>query len=154
MYLKRLIESKDLNLGCGNRKANDYCLNVDCRKTPITDLVWDLRFRPWPFPRNKFENVYAFDILEHFVYVLPVMDELWRVTKPGGFLHIRTTYFNTENSYRDPTHFHYFTTESFDYWDPSTDTGSKYPYSKRKWRVVEKKRDGQELLFLLQKVVM
>ena len=151
--LRRLSQCINLNLGCGIRSANKKAFNVDSRKTSITDLVFDLSRKHWPFKSNRFDNVYAFDILEHFVYVLPVMDEIWRVTKPGGFLHIRTTYFNTEQSYRDPTHLHYFTLESFDYWDPDTTSGRRYPYSKHKWKVLKKGVDGQETVFLLRKII-
>jgi 2-polyprenyl-3-methyl-5-hydroxy-6-metoxy-1,4-benzoquinol methylase len=143
----------NLNLGCGELARPD-CLNVDIRKTSITDVQWDISVLPWPWGGDEqFDEVWALDIIEHMLWVIPVMDEIWRVMKPEGRLHIRTTNYLTANSYRDPTHFHYFTHESFDFWDPRTELGVRYPYTERKFWVLERREDGEELVFELQKKV-
>lgn len=143
----------NLNIGCGEKKI-DGCLNVDFRKTRITDIVHDIKNIPWPFNDEEFENIYAIDIIEHMLYVVPIIDECWRVVKPGGHLYIRTTFFNTEQSYRDPTHFHYFTLESFDYTDPSTLYGHNYGwYTDKKWKILDRNIDGQESVFDLKKII-
>jgi len=143
----------NLNLGCGNRQQPDS-YNVDIRKTDITDFIWDLENTPWPFAQDEqFENIYAIDIVEHILRVLPFMDECWRIMKPDGLLNIRTTFYLSPNSYRDPTHFHFFTWESFDYWDPRTQCGKDYEYSDKKFWILERNIDGEELVFMLQKKV-
>jgi hypothetical protein len=97
-------------------------------------------------------GIVASDIIEHMIWVIPFVDECWRIIKPGGHLFIRTTYFMLEQAYKDPTHFHFFTLESFDFFDPETDTGMKYDwYTDKKWKVVNKGVSGQELVFDLQK---
>ena len=126
-------------------------IGVDFRKTDATDRVVDLSVYPWPFEDAQFENIIAKDIIEHMLWVIPFMDECWRIVKLKGHIYIRTTYFNTEQSYRDPTHFHFFTLESFDYFDPETNTGEQYPYSEKKWTVKRKALDGQESVFDLEK---
>lgn len=148
----------NINLGCGERripgKAGKDCVNVDFRETSITDVVHDLSVFPWPFEKQQFDNAYAIDIIEHMVHVVPFLDEAWKILKTGGRLHIRTTYFETEQSYRDPTHHHFFTLESFDFFDPTTPTGKKYHwYTNRKWRVINRALDGQEAVFELEKVL-
>ncbi len=141
----------NVNLGCGNMRLTD-CINVDFRDTESADTVHDLTVFPWPFEDEQFGNAIASDIIEHILYVVPFLDECWRIIKPGGQLFIRTTNFQTEQSYRDPTHLHYFTLKSFDFFDPDTSTGEKYPqYSDRKWQVKRKAIDGQELVFNLIK---
>lgn len=141
----------NVNLGCGNKKLKD-CIGVDFRKTEAVDILHDLRIYPWPFEDEQFENIMAKDIIEHMVEVIPFIDECWRISKPDGHLYIRTTYFMSEQSYRDPTHYHYFTLESFDYFDPDTILGVQYGwYSNRKWKVCRRARDGQETIFVLQK---
>ena len=141
----------NVNLGCGNVKLAD-CINVDYRDTEETDIIHDLTVAPWPFADAQFENAIAKDVIEHILYVVPFLDECWRIIKPGGQLFIRTSYFYAEQAYQDPTHLHYFTLDSFDYFDPDTLSGEKYPYySKSKWRVKRKAIDGQELVVNLIK---
>ena len=112
----------------------------------------DLTQYPWPFEDYQFNNAIAKDIIEHVLFVVPFIDECWRIIKPTGHLYIRTSYFMSEQSYKDPTHLHYFTLESFDFFDPDTATGAAYPwYTQRKWTVVRRAIDGQELIFDLQK---
>jgi len=148
----------NINLGCGEKKLNgeagEQCINVDFRKTAIADVVHDLTVFPWPFPSEEFDAAYAIDIIEHMVHVIPFVDETWRILKPGGKLYIRTTYFETEQSYSDPTHHHFFTLSSFDFFDPTTPIGMKYHwYTERKWLVVNKALHGEETIFEMEKVI-
>jgi SAM-dependent methyltransferase len=125
---------------------------VDMRKTDAVDVQHDLSVYPWPFEDEQFENGLAQDIIEHMLHVIPFMDECWRIIKPGGKLLIRTTYFESEQSYKDPTHFHFFTLDSFDFFDPETDTGKAYLwYTDKKWKVDRRAIDGQEAIFHLTK---
>ncbi len=141
----------NINLGCGNLKAEGE-FGVDSRKTEAVDLIHDLSEYPWPFKDEQFENATAKDIIEHILHVVPFVDECWRIIKPAGNLYIRTSYFMKEQAYTDPTHLHYFALDSFDFFDPSTPLGSNYGwYTDKKWTVVSKAVDGQELIFTLQK---
>ena len=144
----------NVNLGCGEKAVNG-CINVDFRQTAIVDAIHDLTVFPWPFDDRQFETAYAYDIIEHMLFVVPFVDEVWRILQPGGRLYIRTSYFETEQSYMDPTHFHYFTLQSFDFFDPSTEIGRRYHwYTGRKWRVIDRCVEGQEAEFELQKEVL
>ena len=58
----------------------------------------------------------------------------------------------SEQSYRDPTHFHYFTIDSFDYFDPQTELGREYDYSEKKWLILNKATNGNELMFGMEKI--
>jgi len=141
----------NINLGCGNKREADS-LGVDFRKTDTADVVHDLSTYPWPFKDCQFDNAYATDIIEHMLYVVPFVDECWRITKPGGHLFIRTTYFRTEQSYTDPTHLHYFTLDSFNFFDPDTDIGKKHShYTDKKWKILRSGTSGQEVVFELKK---
>jgi predicted SAM-dependent methyltransferase len=141
----------NLNLGCGElQQPNSF--NVDIRRTSITDEVLDLTQYPWPFDDEQFDNIFAIDIIEHILYVIPFMDECWRVVKPSGIMQARVPWWKSEQSYRDITHLHYFTMESFDYFDPWTEVGKQYPYSEKKWRILDRRLDVNEIMFNLQKV--
>lgn len=146
------MKYRNLNMGCGELSQPD-CLNADIRKTSIVETIVDFDRFPYPFKDGSFDNVYAVDIIEHLDDVIKVMEEIHRILKSNGKVFIRTTYWKMEQSFRDPTHRHFFTLESFDYFDPSTSTGQKYNfYSDRKFKILNKYIDGQETMFELIKV--
>lgn len=146
------MKYKNLNLGCGMLEFPD-CLNVDIRKTPIVHQVWDLEQMPWPFEDEQFAKVYAYDIIEHLTDVIKAMEEIHRILKSRGWVIIRTTSWKTEQSFRDPTHKHFFTLESFDYFDRSTQVGKDYGfYSEKKFKILHRYEDGQELMFEMRKI--
>jgi SAM-dependent methyltransferase len=141
----------NINIGCGDKRL-DNAIGVDFRQTDATDVVHDLRQYPWPFEDQQFDNAIARDIVEHMIEVVPFFDECWRILKSDGMLYVRTTYFMSEQAYRDPTHYHFFTLESFDYFDPDTTIGKLYGwYTDKKWKIIRRAIDGQETIFQLQK---
>lgn len=145
----------DINIACGSREIKGKeCVNMDIRKTELTDVIHDVHEFPWPFKDEEFGDAYALDIVEHIcpLKIVRFIDEIWRIVKPGGKLYIRTNYFQKEQAYRDPTHCHYFTLDSFDFWDPSTPTGTKYPYSDLKWKIISRQFDGDEILIHMEKM--
>ncbi len=96
-----------LNLGCGRQPRPD-AVNVDLVPGEHTDVVHDLDCLPWPFPDNAFTEVLAFDVLEHLDRLVPVMEEIHRVTAPGGLVRITVPHFSSANAFTDITHRHYF----------------------------------------------
>jgi SAM-dependent methyltransferase len=151
----KVLEGKTiLHMGCGETRVEN-AVNVDYIKTDATDVVFNLETVPWDWaPDEFFEHIEAVDIIEHFVHVIPVINEMYRVLKPGGTIHIHTTHWQTPNSFTDPSHFHYFTEHSFDYWDPATFMGGKYGWYRANSGVMKVQhafRHGQELDVLLYK---
>jgi SAM-dependent methyltransferase len=96
-----------LNLGCGERTRPD-ALNVDCVGGSGADVVADLDRLPWPFENDRFDEVLAFDVLEHLDRLVPVMEEIHRVSRPGAVIRITVPHFSSSNAFTDPTHRHYF----------------------------------------------
>jgi SAM-dependent methyltransferase len=140
-----------LNIGCGGNPSK-YETNVDIREIPGT-IRWDLNITPWPFQDGMFEAVKALDIIEHLRDVIPAMEEIHRVLKVGGTVTIRTCLWDTRVAFTDPTHLHFFNEESFDYFCPETFWGQKYPwYSKGKFKKISCRRDGEQLLVVLEKI--
>ena len=103
-----------LDVGCGETKAPG-AIGVDVRLSPGVDVVADLEPRPWPFRDNVFDEVILNDILEHLDDVPRAMQEAHRVGKPGGRVKILTPHFSHPDAFRDPTHKHYFTYQTIDY---------------------------------------
>jgi SAM-dependent methyltransferase len=125
---------KGLNLGCGERHLAD-CINVDAVDAVKPDLVWDLDQRPYPLPRDHFDHVYAFDVIEHLTSVRDFLEEVHAVLAPGGVAEITTPHYSCSNSFVDPTHRHHLSYFSFDYFT------SGHPlsfYSGARFEVVER----------------
>jgi SAM-dependent methyltransferase len=152
-----------LELGAGLNPRfieNGEVIHLDKFKLPDIEIVLDLNrlsslfgSMKLPFKDSCFNEVWAYDILEHIIDVIPVIDEIHRVLKPGGLLKIHTSNYKFPNAFRDPSHYHFFTLESFDYWDPTTPIGQKYGfYSSNRFKIIERKLDGQELYFCLRKL--
>ena len=103
-----------LNLGCG-RKHVAGAVNVDCTARSEPDVVHDLDVVPWPFGDDRFERVYAFDVVEHLADVVKTLEELHRVCRSGARIEITVPHFSCANAFTDPTHRHFFSRGSFDY---------------------------------------
>jgi SAM-dependent methyltransferase len=86
-------ELKKLNLGCGESKKEGY-INLDFHSHVSPDVEHDLNVFPYPFADNSFELIEAFHILEHLDKPFLVMQELHRILKPGGILHIKVPHFS------------------------------------------------------------
>lgn len=144
---------KILELGCG-KLPREGAVNVDKIKLPGVDVVWDLNKFPYPFKDEEFDEIYGQDIIEHLDDVFKAMEELYRILKTGGTVYFHTTYCKNEESFRDPSHKHFFTLDSFDYFDPETDLGKEYGfYTKARFKILNKYLDNNNYTnFLLKKV--
>lgn len=141
-----------LNVGCG-MKPIAGAINSDFVKLPHVDVVHDLNVYPWPWPDGSFDEIYMTDVLEHLFDIMPAMIECHRLLVSDGVLHIRTTSWETRQSYSDPTHKHWFNEDSFDFFDPSTHWGANYGwYYPCKFKKLIGRRDGEELVFMLRKL--
>lgn len=145
---------KILHLGCGLKpykpKEGEEVLHLDKLELPEVEIVCDLN-NGIPLPSGQFDEVIAFDIVEHILDVFKLMEEIHRVLKPDGIVKIHTTYIGTEMSFTDPSHYHYFTLDSFDYFDFSTGFGKGYGfYTKAKFKILKKAVEGGWLVFEMQ----
>lgn len=121
---------RKLNLGCGKdiRPAAEGWVNMDFVKLPGVDPVHDMLDLPWPFPAGHFDHLFASHVVEHIPPRLPgsnrdafflLMEEAWRVLKPGGTMLIETPYYGDDLKWRDPTHYRVFHRRSMEYFDPA-----------------------------------
>lgn len=93
-----------LNLGCG-RDIRDGWVNIDCAPLPGVDHVADFDGKPvLPFDDDSVTYSEGVHVIEHLHNPLPFMEELWRVTEPGGLASFRCPYGSTDDADEDPTH--------------------------------------------------
>lgn len=100
-----------LNLGCGNDIRNGW-KNLDISKTDGVDVVHDLNELPLPFENETFDIILCKDVLEHVNYH-PLINDIYRILKPRGFLIIRVPHFTSKSNYGDSTHINKFSANSF-----------------------------------------
>lgn len=124
--------SKSLDLGSGCSPRNLFfareIFGIDIREdTNINVKKADLVFESIPFPNNYFDFCTAFDFIEHIPrYVIhndkskfpfiELMNEIYRVLKPGGIFFHSTPSYPSKQSFQDPTHLNIITEDTFSHY--------------------------------------
>ena len=68
---------------------------------------------PLPLADDSIDELLLSHVLEHIEKPLPLMQELWRVAKPGSRLVARTPYGSSDGAFEDPTHVRQLFLQSF-----------------------------------------
>ena len=123
-----------LDFGCGNRKRPGS-IGIDVNPRTDADVVHDLNVFPYPFADSSFDEVYADNVIEHLAEPVRVMEELHRIARPNALVKIIVPYFRSVWACIDPTHRHFFTVDSFSYFDPEHENCRLYGYSAARFRV-------------------
>ena len=128
--------TRHLDLGCGDKPRNPY----GCDEMHGIDIFprhlagqgeirkANLALEAIPYPDLHFDSVSAYDFLEHVPRILmtadaastrfpfiELMNEIWRVLKPGGLLYASTPHYPHPSAFQDPTHVNILTVESHIY---------------------------------------
>lgn len=128
----------NLDIGCSSKKLPGY-VGMDILPQIGVDIVHDIEAFPWPVESDSCEAIHASHVLEHLKpwMLMGVMDEAWRVMKPGGEITIKTPY---GPAYAfDPTHCILFQESSFYYFDPVT--AYHAIYNPKPWQITAFVRD-------------
>ncbi len=143
------MEKSILDIGCGTDKVQG-AVGIDRVKLPGVDVVHDLNKFPYPFKNETFDEVYLLDVIEHLDNVVGVIEECYRLLKPGGKLHIRVVYWNHKYAWSDPTHnrgfseisFEFFTGKRRSYYTKAhfKDMSISYIYDQRALKIFKSKR--------------
>lgn len=109
-----LVPNRVLQLGSG-RKYRAGAVNVDITSDTSPDIVHDLNVTPWPFEADSFDEVHAYDVVEHLVDTVSVLEEMYRVSRSGALLHLTVPHYSSCGAFVDPTHRRFFAYRTFDY---------------------------------------
>lgn len=104
-----------LNVGCGRNPLVGW-INMDKADLHGVDVVWDLATFPLPFEDDSIDEFLLSHVIEHINAPLPLMEELWRIAKPGARMIIRTPYGSSDDAWEDPTHVRPYFLQSHNYY--------------------------------------
>ena len=126
-----------LNLGCGNDIREGW-VNVDhpgavsLLPNPgnheLIGCDLDAPSLRLPLDNNTVTEILAQQVLEHIRNLLPLLQELHRVTVPGGELKVSVPYGGADGAWADPTHVRAFFIDSWIYFRQPTYCFSNYGY--------------------------
>lgn len=103
-----------LDVGCGVNKQTGS-IGIDRNPDTRADVLCDLDHRFYPFRDDSFDEVRAVHVVEHVSDVIRFMEELHRVVRPGGTIHVVTPHYTDFSSFCDPTHRWHLNSFSFRY---------------------------------------
>jgi SAM-dependent methyltransferase len=110
-----------LDLGCGSNKRAG-AIGLDRRPGDGVDILCDLE-RALPLADRIADEVHAHHILEHVRNLIPLMEEIYRVCRPGAVVHVSGPYYTSRGAFRDPTHVRFLAEDTFQYFEVPTDYG-------------------------------
>lgn len=84
------INAKICDIGAGGRKITKNTFTVDKIKTINTDLVCDVH--EIDLPDESFDCIFCTGVLEHVDDPDKVTNEIWRLLKPSGIVHIEVPF--------------------------------------------------------------
>lgn len=111
---------KELLIGCGsnpkkclffdNKSEFENLVRLDNNASHNPDVIWDLNVHPLPFVDSEFDEIHAYDVLEHlgrqgdYKFFFSEFSEYARILKPNGFLFASVPAPNSEWAWGDPSH--------------------------------------------------
>jgi len=111
---------KELLIGCGSTtdkrlalKGNagwNNLVTLDINPDHNPDVVWDLETLPLPFADNEFDEIHAYEVLEHtgsqgdYKFFFAQFSEFWRILNKDGVLFVTCPLWNGKWAWGDPSH--------------------------------------------------
>jgi SAM-dependent methyltransferase len=112
-----------VDLGCGPNKIVG-AFGFDVRLKPGVNVICELE-RTLPLKTNCVDVIHLSHIVEHIRELVQFMEEVYRVCRPGAEVRVIVPYYTSRGAFRDPTHVRFITEDTFQYFEPPTDYGTK-----------------------------
>ena len=120
---------KELMIGAGSSRVKKLFANgrqewsclqtLDINADHKPDLVWDLTELPLPYADNEFNEIHAYEVLEHtgrqgdYKFFFAQFSEFWRILRPDGLLIGTCPSRNSPWAWGDPSHTRVIQPENF-----------------------------------------
>lgn len=127
-----------LDIGCGNNKTEGF-IGIDYHQYGNVDIVHDIEKTPWPLEDDSVLVATCSHVLEHInphggVFV-NVLNEIWRVLKPGCQIAFVVPYAGSPGFWQDPTHCNGISEVTMCYFDPLHESGLYEFYEPAPWEI-------------------
>jgi len=123
----------ELLLGAGNERTkrisfddipkqwSSELVTLDMDECCNPDVVHDLNITPYPFNDDRFDEIHAYEVLEHFGTqgdyrgFFEQFSEFWRILKPGGWFIGTCPNWDSVWAWGDPGHRRVITPQTFSF---------------------------------------
>lgn len=112
---------RELLIGCGNNRDKrihfaeigqewEGLTTLDVSKECSPDVLWDLNRLPLPFDDSSFDEIHAYEVLEHcgtqgdWRFFFAQFQDFWRILKPGGYFVASCPMWDSPWAWSDPGH--------------------------------------------------
>lgn len=111
---------RELIIGCGSTRDKrlsadetsifDDPVFLDYNIDHNPDVIWDLMNMPLPFKDNEFDEIHAYEVLEHtgaqgdYKFFFRQFSEFWRILKPNGHMMVTCPSRHSPWAWGDPSH--------------------------------------------------
>ncbi len=115
--------SREKRLSADNDPVWKGLTTLDVNPEHAPDVVWDLAETRLPFDDDSFDEIHAYEVLEHtgsqgdYRFFFAQFSDFWRVLKPGGLLLGTTPAFDSPWAWGDPSHTRVISQESLTFLD-------------------------------------
>ena len=125
----------ELLIGCGARRIKEVrigdraewseLVTLDINPAHEPDVVHDLNDIPLPFPDERFDEIHAYEVLEHvggqgdYRFFFAQFADLWRMLRPNGLLCGSAPPLTSPWAWGDPSHTRVISRECFTFLDQS-----------------------------------
>jgi ubiquinone/menaquinone biosynthesis C-methylase UbiE len=123
-----------LDVGCGTSKIEES-IGIDSNPEVGADVIHDLDTFPYPFENEYFDKVFIRSTLFLLSDPVKVMEEIYRISKPGAEIVVVQPYFRSVWNFVDPYVKSFGTVHSFAFYDPKDPICNRYKYSKARFTV-------------------
>lgn len=129
---KHQIDGGELLIGCGHNRKKRFVINdendnpgpkefqklttLDVDPGCNPDYVWNLEHMPLPFEDNCFDEIHAYEVLEHlgqqgnYRQFFQQFEEFHRILKPNGLFYGTVPMWDSQWAWGDPGHTRVITT--------------------------------------------
>jgi SAM-dependent methyltransferase len=130
-YINGQEDTVSIDLGCGEKPRNPFqskaIYGIDFFEDASKGILSaDLAVEAIPFNNNQIDYITAFDFIEHIPRVaytpnrrfpfVDLLNEVWRVLKPGGLFLSSTPIYPFVEAFQDPTHVNIITSNTLEHY--------------------------------------